>query len=430
MPPLSSTTMHHEIVIIGGGVVGLAILKQLTCITKIASQSILLVEAEKHLVAHASGHNSGIACTGVDAPLFSLERALVRDSISLMRHHNKMFNLPSRPVGSLVCDWGEGEEGRLEGILEHSLMAGDCDDEILTAEEALALEPNINKSIRSALHIKNEVVIDPWLIPISYASHAVENGAVIKKNWRVKGASFDGEAWTLTSSLGEEITATYVISATGNHGDSTFSLLSSSPAPFTNKPRKGQYTVFKKTSLLTRPLQPIPTSRTKGVFVFSSLYGNVVAGPTAEDVEEREAATTDAATLTMLKDTGIKCVPELEKAEIAGSYAGLRPATTERDYQFHVDALRNFLSVASIRSTGLTASHGIGRHAASLMTSVFGIKGEEGREVKVTPFPDVEEMMKEYRERGDGMVEIPILGECFVTHPITQIGWGGKLMEY
>lgn len=112
---------NYEFVVIGGGVVGLAIIKQLTCISRCAGATCL-VEGDANLCGRASGHNSGIACTGVDAPLFSLERACVRDSISVMRHHNKMFNLPSRSVGSLVCDWGEGggEEGgeKLEEILE------------------------------------------------------------------------------------------------------------------------------------------------------------------------------------------------------------------------------------------------------------------------------------------------------------------------
>lgn len=228
------------------------------------------------------------------------------------------------------------------------------------------------------------------------------------------------------------MTAKYVISATGNHGDSTFSLLSSSPAPFENKPRKGQYTLFEKTDdLLKRPLQPIPTERTKGVFVFCSLYGNVVCGPTAEDVDDRDVASTDNETLEMLKETGIKCVPDLKDVKIVGSYAGLRPATTERDYQFHVDAQKNFLSIASIRSTGLTASHGIGRHAASLLCSVFpSIERDLDKEIKVTAFPDVEILIKEYNERGDGMVTLPNLGpNCYVTHPITQIGWGGVLID-
>ena len=164
--------------------------------------------------------------------------------------------------------------------------------------------------------------------------------------------------------------------------------------------------------------------------MFSTLYGNVVAGPTAEDVQEREGAATDDGTVEELRETAVRCVPGLEGVPIAGSYAGLRPATTERDYQFHLDARRKFMSVASIRSTGLTASHGIGRHAAGLMTSVFGIEREEGREVKVTPFPDVEKMKEEYIERGDGRVTLPNLGECFVTHPITQIGWGGGGRDY
>ena len=110
-------TYHYDFVVIGGGVVGLSILNQLESIGKCVGTSCL-VEGNAHLCGRASGHNSGIACTGVDAPLFSLERACVRDSISLMRHHNRLFNLPSHPVGSLVCNWGEGGRGGLEKILE------------------------------------------------------------------------------------------------------------------------------------------------------------------------------------------------------------------------------------------------------------------------------------------------------------------------
>ena len=127
----------------------------------------------------------------------------------------------------------------------------------------------------------------------------------------------------------------------------------------------------------------------------------------------------------MLKDTAFHRVPRLKGTSVVRTYAGLRPATTERDYQFHVDAARQFVSVASIRSTGLTASLGIGRAIATLITSSFDwITTIPEKVVHFTQFPDVKDMAKDYREAGDGTVAIPIIGRRRVTDPVTQVGWG------
>lgn len=274
----------------------------------------------------------------------SLERALVRESLSGMRTWFDTMNLPYRPVGSLVADWGarEGEgEGevmnKLRAVVEESHVAGDCDVELLTDRaKIISLEPNVNPAVSAAVHIKGEVVVDPWLIPMSYASHAVENGALIKKGFRATQVSFDesGGVWRVASKSGEVLFAKVVVSCVGNWGDEMFNNLKGKPAPFVNKPRKGQYTLFERTEgLLKRPLQPVPTDFTKGVFVFSTLYDNIVCGPTAEEQENREVAELDEETLKMLKETGKRCLPSLAEKKIVRSYAGLRPATSERDYQ-------------------------------------------------------------------------------------------------
>ncbi|GMH57557.1 hypothetical protein TL16_g02414 [Triparma laevis f. inornata] len=387
------------------------------------------------MCSHASGHNSGIACTGVDAPVGSLERGLVRESMANMRPWLDKMNLPYRAVGSLVADWEESEGDntsvmkKLSAVVEESHIAGDCDVVLIHDRESiLKLEPHVNKAVSAAVHIKGETVVDPWLIPMSYASHAVENGAIIKRGFQVTEVSFDSSSgvWKVTSKSGEVHFAKIVVSCVGNWGDEMFGKLKGKPAHFVNKPRKGQYTLFERTEgMLKRPLQPVPTDFTKGVFVFSTLYDNIVCGPTAEVQENILVAELDEATLGVLKETGVVRVPGLVDKKIVRSYAGLRPATSERDYQFQLDAKRNFLSVASIRSTGLTASLGIGRHAASLLSSVFDfLEVEKEKEIRTTSFKDVGEFIKEFRERGDGKVEIPFLGECVVTHPITQTGWG------
>lgn len=220
--PHSKTTTKEEekvvfdVAIIGGGVVGLAILRHCQVY---GGYSCVLLEQESDLLTKASGHNSGIACTGSDAPLLSKERALIRDSISNMRHFCRVHNIPfgdfmktndndeeekqkdgvvndrSPKGGSLVCIWPwdihstsnpkNNDEKEKEKIIHEKLLevaeeswdAGDTHARILTKEEVLEMEPSLSNDVLGGVHIPGEVVLDPFLFPVALASHARENGA-------------------------------------------------------------------------------------------------------------------------------------------------------------------------------------------------------------------------------------------------------------
>lgn len=225
--PHSKTTTKEEekvvfdVAIIGGGVVGLAILRHCQVY---GGYSCVLLEQESDLLTKASGHNSGIACTGSDAPLLSKERALIRDSISNMRHFCRVHNIPfgdfmktndndeeeekqkdgvvndrSPKGGSLVCIWpwdihstsnpknnnDDDAEKEKEKIIHEKLLevaeeswdAGDTHARILTKEEVLEMEPSLSNDVLGGVHIPGEVVLDPFLFPVALASHARENGA-------------------------------------------------------------------------------------------------------------------------------------------------------------------------------------------------------------------------------------------------------------
>ena len=125
------------------------------------------MEKEADLLSQASGHNSGIACTGVDAEIGSIERALIRESVSCLKSHLETFNLPYRPMGSLVCDWGDDANNnssadKLQEVVSESNIAGDSDVCKLSNSEVLNLEPNINPKIKGAVHIHGETIVDPW----------------------------------------------------------------------------------------------------------------------------------------------------------------------------------------------------------------------------------------------------------------------------
>jgi glycerol-3-phosphate dehydrogenase len=140
---------------------------------------------------------------------------------------------------------------------------------------------------------------------------------------------------------------------------------------FTIRPRRGELIVFDKLArpLLRSILLPVPTARTKGVLVAPTVYGNVLLGPTAEDVPDRGEVGTTAAGLGSLLDAGRRILPGLAQEEVTASYAGLRAATERSDYQIYVDAGRRYACAAGIRSTGLSASLGIAEHVVQQMAS-------------------------------------------------------------
>ena len=103
---------------------------------------------------------------------------------------------------------------------------------------------------------------------------------------------------------------------------------------------------------------PVPSSLGKGVLVSPTIYGNVMLGPTAEDLTDRSATGTSERGLDLLLEKGRRLMPSLMDEEVTATYAGLRAAIDAADYLIDLDAPQRYLLVAGIRSTGLTAAHG------------------------------------------------------------------------
>jgi glycerol-3-phosphate dehydrogenase len=263
----------YDLLVLGGGVVGLSILRSAQC----HGWNCVLVEAESDLLSWASGSNSGIACTGVDASPGTLERALIRDSISRIREFCRDHNIPTRPCGSLVCrwPWDKNEEGgrhTLDDVLKESHDAGDTHASKLSSTEVRALEPNLSKLCLGAVHIPGEIVVDPWLFSIAYAVHAKENGANILTDWEfdADASSFDGNVWTAVRSVKSKqpslprlLRAKTIVNAAGLWSDILQAKMrlkfpSTPPSRYTweGRPRRGQYRVYQANSatLIQRPV--------------------------------------------------------------------------------------------------------------------------------------------------------------------------------
>ncbi|KAL7533939.1 hypothetical protein ACHAXR_005538 [Thalassiosira sp. AJA248-18] len=477
--------MIYDAVIIGGGVIGLSILRA----SLLAGHTAILIERNADLCDGASGRNSGVICTGVDAPSGSLERALIRDSISQVREFCLTHNVPMRECGSLVClwPWDEDEDekksdenvdeiasshARLKHVLQESHIAGDKDASFLSSEAVSKLEPSLSSKCRGAVHIPGEIVVDPWLFPLALATHSRElaktsgNANDVIHTGReviMELSSFDKDSgvWNVvTRGKPDNITinARCVINAAGIDSDLVQLGASSGrgdvctlPAPnFEARPRRGQYLIFTAPkevnsmmngndssewpnvprSIPTRPIQPVPSQFTKGIFVYTTLYNQIVVGPTAQDQSSRTDTTLDTNVAKELASHASRVLgPLFDHYKEVGEYVGIRPGTSKRDYQIHLHHPANFITVGGIRSTGLTANLGISRHVVQCLLPTIIPPPLESFSPSIylppTPLPDVKELVQQYHKRGDGKIVVDG-HEYKVSHPLTRMGWDAR----
>lgn len=362
-PPISHTG-RVDVAVIGAGVVGCAVARQLA----LTGARVLLLEKATDILAGASKANSAILHTGFDAPPGSLElRCVQRGYDEYMRIRGAM-NLPVLETGAMVVAWTAEEAAKLDSLERKARDNGVDDVSQLSGEQVRRREPNL-AAAHGALLVPREVIIDPWSPFHGYAAQVLALGGQIVRNAEVTGGDFDGVVWTLETSRGR-FSATTVVNCAGLFGDVIEQRLLGT-ASFEIKPRKGQFVVFDKAAaqLLTTIILPVPTERTKGVVLCRTIFGNVLVGPTAEEQTDRTVASVTQLELQALIDRAGEMLPALRGMPVTAVYAGLRPASDEPHYRINNYPDRNFLTVGGIRSTGLTASLGIALHVAELLAN-------------------------------------------------------------
>ena len=233
----------------------------------------------------------------------------------------------------------------------------------------------------------------PGSTSIAFATEAVGAGVELRLGTAVTGVTrdLDTDSWLVHTSEGP-VRTDWVINAAGLFSDQVNHWFGHDE--FTIAPRRGQLIVFDK---LARPLVssivlPVPTQRTKGVLVAPTVYGNVLLGPTAEDIDDREDTVTTALGLKGLLDAGRRILPELVSDEVTATYAGVRAATEHQDYQITIHADERYVCVGGIRSTGLTASLAIAEHVAGQMGAAGLSLAEADAEPVIPRMPELGEL--------------------------------------
>ncbi len=355
------TTAVHDVAIIGGGVVGCAVFRELA----LNGVGCILLERSADILDGASKGNSAILHTGFDAPVGSLEHRLMQAGRRRYLADRAAFGLPILETDAVLVAWTDDEAAKMPTILANAHKNGVGDAAKLPLDALYAKMPDLARLAIAALHIPGEHIIDPWSSPLAYALQGIALGGVVRRQFEVTSATRDDETWHLSNGP-ETIHAKTVINCAGNYGDLVEGL--ARPSPFKIRPRKGQFIVFDKTAARYVPtiILPVPTDRTKGIVICPTIFGNVLVGPTAEDQDDRADASVDRATLQSLIAQASRMVPALGAEPVTATYAGLRPASNAPDYIIEAQPDR-WITVAGIRSTGLTAALGIAEHVRDLV---------------------------------------------------------------
>ncbi|MGW7365862.1 FAD-dependent oxidoreductase [Streptomyces sp. NPDC054841] len=351
-----------DVVVVGAGVVGAAIARELARYRLRTA----LVEAAGDVGDGTSKANTAILHTGFDAVPGSLESGLVRDGSRLLAAYAQESGIPVEPLGALLVAWDEEQLAALPGLADKAERNGCRDARIIGAAEVRAREPHLGPGVLGALDVPGESIICPWTTTLACAAQAVRSGVALHLNCRVDAVTAADGHHLVSTSRGP-VRARHLVNAAGLYADEIDRLLGH--GTFTVTPRRGQLIVFDKFArgLVRHILLPVPTALGKGVLVAPTVYGNVLLGPTAEDLDDKTATGSTAEGLALLREKGRRIMPELVDEEVTAVYAGLRAATGQEDYRITGRPEQRYVTVGGIRSTGLTASMAIAAHVVELL---------------------------------------------------------------
>ena len=352
----------RDVVIVGAGIVGSAIARALGG----TGLSVTLVEGRDDVGDGTSKANTALLHTGFDATPGTLESRLVARGYDLLGEYADAVGIPVERTGALLVAWTDEERDALPRLKDKAERNGYDACEIVTADEVYRRVPDLGPGALAGLTVPGESIICTWTTNLALATDAVRRGVELRRGERVTDVVVGSDHTTVVTTAGR-IEARWVINAAGlgaDHLDATFG-----HHRFTVTPRRGELLVFDK---LARPMVPcivlaVPSSRGKGVLVSPTIYGNVMVGPTSENLIDRTATGTSEEGFEFLVGKGRALMPTLFEEEITATYAGLRAAADRDDYLIDVDRAQRYVLVGGIRSTGLTSGMAVAEHLLGLL---------------------------------------------------------------
>jgi len=359
----------YDVVIIGGGVIGCNIARYLSRY----DLKICLIEKESDVACRTSSANSGIVHAGYDAVPGSLKAKFNVRGNEIMDQISHELDVPFKRIGSLVIAFDEKDMEILKELYERGISNGVPDMQILDGNQVLEKEPAINRKVIGALYAPTAGIICPHELTIGAAEVAVQNGVELMLDSEVVSIGVENIPGSKVYKIdikgrNAKIYSRYVINAAGLYSDKIASMVGDTS--FTITPRKGEYLLMdkKQGKIVNSVIFQTPSDMGKGILVSPTVDGNLLLGPTAKDIEDKEDTSTDRTGLSQVIQGALKSVPSVDLSKVITSFSGLRAVPSTGDFIIEESKVaKGFINVAGIESPGLTAAPAIAEYVAQLL---------------------------------------------------------------
>lgn len=355
----------RDVIIIGGGVSGCASARELSRYRA----DILVVDKEEDVCCGTSKANSAIVHAGFDAPAGSRMAALNVAGSRRMPTLAKELDFAYQQCGSLVVCLSEEDRPALQKLYENGLTNGVEGLRIVERDELLAMEPNLADEAVAALWAPTGGIVCPFGLTYAFAENAATNGVQFQFDTAVERIEAIPGGWRLQTNRGP-LEARCIVNAAGVHADELHNQVSDDT--MTIVPRRGDYFLLDHTAAdhVHHTIFQLPGKYGKGVLVTPTVHGNLLIGPTANDIDDKEDTATTAAELDEVRAKAGLAVKDLPLRQTITSFAGLRAHELRHEF-FIQEAAPGFVDCAGIESPGLSASPAIGQAVAELVQSIL-----------------------------------------------------------
>ena len=378
--------MKFDVTVIGGGVVGCAILNKLTR----KGVNAVLVEKANDVAMGASKANSGIIHAGFDCKPNTLKaRFNVRGS-EMYPQLCKELNIGINNCGALVVG---NDMSVVNELLDRGQKNGVKGLSVLNREELLKLVPVLSQKITCGLYAKTSSIVSPYMVTVALAEEAVLNGAKVFFNNEVSSCKDNGNLFNITLTDGTKFDTNYIINCAAAGYNDVAKVLGTEQ--YDIKFKRGEYFLLDNTVELTNlTLFPLPSKTSKGVLISPTFDGNTIVGPTSYECEF-DTKTTSAG-LKEVKDKSVGIIENIPFNKNIRNFSGVRVLVGDDFVIEPSKSKNNIINIVGICSPGLSAAPAIAEY---VVEELLNYDSKDKDLIRRKPYTSLVNLTPEQRDK-------------------------------
>lgn len=395
---------QYDVVIIGAGVTGCAIARYLSRYRA----KIAVIEKEEDVCSGTSKANSGIVHAGFDAAPGSIMAKMNVKGCEMVKELSGTLNFHYRNNGSMVLCFNAADKPVLEKLYNCGVQNGVQGLQFLTGDEARRKETAISKDVVIALWSPSAGIVCPFSMTIAFAENAADNGVKFRFLEEVKSIEKTDFGFVVNTNR-DTLTTNTVVNAAGVYADKIHNMVSEYKISIT--PRRGEYVLLDKEvgDLVSSTIFQLPNRLGKGVLVTPTVHGNLLIGPNAQDIDNKEDTETTQKGMDDIKKRALMSVPNIPYTKMITSFSGLRAHEEQGDFILgEVKDCEDFFDATGIESPGLSSAPAIGEYISDLIADKYDFKKKDDFKSTRQGFVDIAKLPSE--ERAKIIAERPEYG--------------------